>query len=74
MCDWRHGLPGAAGQLVFTQVSSYEVSVVICESSSCEDLPWSICWPHMQAIADMDKQSVLLSTGQRLPSQGTSVR
>eukprot|EP00435_Cladocopium_sp_Y103_P046497 s1265_g13.t1 len=25
MCDWRQGLPGAAGQLVFAQVSSYEV-------------------------------------------------
>ena len=28
----------------------------------------------MQAIADMDQQSVFLSTGQRLPNQGTIVR
>ena len=74
MCDWCYGLPGAAGQLVFAQVSSYEVSVVICEGSSCEDLPWSICWPHMQAIADMDKQGDICSTGQRLPTSWTIIR
>jgi len=73
MCHWHHGLLGAAGQLVFTQVSYYEVSVVICEGSLCEDLPWGICWPHMQAITDMDKQGMFLSTCQGLPSQGTIV-
>ena len=37
-------------------VSSYEVNVVVCEGSSCEDLSCSIRWPHSQAIADMSKQ------------------
>ena len=67
MCHWHHGLLGAAGQLVFTQVSYYEVSVVICEGSLCEDLPWGICWPHMQAITDMDKQGMFLSTCRDCP-------